>query len=170
MFDLGWSKLLIIAVLAIVVVGPKELPGLMRTIGKFLGHIKRQADEFRGQLRDAMKDTEFEQIGKDVADIRRSAEESVRDIGKTIEETTRPLEETASEIDRLGNAPEIVGPEGQTKLDATAAATPEPQAIVAPELASSAAAEPSRPKSAAELASEAAAKSAEKSTPVKAEA
>lgn len=156
MFDLGWSKLLIIAVLAIVVVGPKELPGLMRTIGKFLGHIKRQADEFRGQLRDAMKDTEFEQIGKDVADIRRTAEESVRDIGKSFEATTRPLEETAAEIDRLGNAPEIVGPEGQTRLDA-------------PELGTISAPQPSEPKSAAEIASEAAAKSVEKSPPAKVE-
>jgi sec-independent protein translocase protein TatB len=170
MFDLGWSKLLIIAILAIVVVGPKELPGLMRTIGKFLGHIKRQADEFRGQLRDAMKDTEFEQIGKDVADIRRTAEESVRDIGKTLEETTRPLEETAAEIDRLGNAPEIVGPEGQTNAEQTASALPEPHTIVAPELATAMSVEPGLAKSAAEIASEAAAKSAEKSMPAKAEA
>lgn len=169
MFDLGWSKLLIIAILAIVVVGPKELPGLMRTIGRFLGHIKRQADEFRGQLRDAMKDTEFEQIGKDVADIRRTAEESVRDIGKTFEETTRPLEETAAEIDRLGNAPEIVGPEGQTRQEPSTA-LPEPHAIVAPELASAPSIEPAAPKTAAEIASEAAAKSIENSQPVKAEA
>ena len=124
MFDLGWSKLLIIAILAIVVVGPKELPGLMRTIGKFIGQIKRQADEFRAQLRDAMKDTEIEQITRDVADIKRSATDSVRDIGRSIEDSTKPLEQAAADIERLGNAPEIVGPEGQTRADPTSTTAP----------------------------------------------
>ena len=82
MFDLGWSKLIIIAMLAIVVVGPKDLPALLRTIGKFVGQIRRQADEFRRQFDDAMRDTELDQIRKDVEDIKSSTESTVRDIGR----------------------------------------------------------------------------------------
>ena len=76
MFDLGWSKLIIIAMLAIVVVGPKDLPALLRAIGKFVGQIRRQADEFRRQFDEAMKDTELDQIRKDVEDIKRTATEN----------------------------------------------------------------------------------------------
>jgi sec-independent protein translocase protein TatB len=102
-FDLGWSKLIIIAMLAIVVVGPKDLPALLRAIGKFVGQIRRQADEFRRQFDEAMKDTELDQIRKDVEDIKRTATESVRDIERSAEESVKPLETAASEITHLGN-------------------------------------------------------------------
>jgi sec-independent protein translocase protein TatB len=102
-FDLGWSKLIIIAMLAIVVVGPKDLPALLRTIGKFVGQIRRQADEFRRQFDEAMKDTELDQIRKDVEDIKRTATESVRDIERSAEDSVKPLETAASEITHLGN-------------------------------------------------------------------
>ena len=102
MFDLGWSKLIIIAMLAIVVVGPKDLPALLRTIGKFIGQIRRQADEFRQQFNDAMKDTELDQIRKDVEDIKRSAVDSVRDIEASAAESVKPFETAASDITQMG--------------------------------------------------------------------
>ncbi|MEO0810063.1 MAG: Sec-independent protein translocase protein TatB, partial [Pseudomonadota bacterium] len=43
MLDLGWSELLVIAAVALIVVGPKELPGMLRTIGKFMRVIRQQA-------------------------------------------------------------------------------------------------------------------------------
>lgn len=104
MFDLGWSKLIIIAMLAIVVVGPKDLPALLRTIGKFVGQIRRQADEFRRQFDEAMKDTELDQIRKDVEDIKRTATDSMRDIERSAEDSVKPLETATSEITDLGNA------------------------------------------------------------------
>ncbi len=103
MFDLGWSKLIIIAMLAIVVVGPKDLPALLRTIGKFIGQIRRQADEFRQQFNEAMKDTELDQIRKDVEDIKRTAVDSVRDIETTAAESVRPFETAATDITQLGD-------------------------------------------------------------------
>ncbi len=103
MFDLGWSKLIIIAMLAIVVVGPKDLPALLRTIGKFVGQIRRQADEFRRQFDDAMRDTELDQIRKDVEDIKSSTESTVRDIGRSAGESVKPLETAASDITQMGN-------------------------------------------------------------------
>lgn len=103
MFDLGWSKLIIIAMLAIVVVGPKDLPALLRTIGKFVGQIRRQADEFRRQFDEAMRDTELDQIRKDVEEIKNTAEASVRDIGRSAEDSVKPLEQAASDITHMGN-------------------------------------------------------------------
>lgn len=73
MFDIGWSELLIVGMVALVVVGPKELPALMRTIGSFINKVKATASDFQSQFKDAVEDgdfaklrTEMEDIGKDL--------------------------------------------------------------------------------------------------------
>ena len=53
MFDIGWSELLVIGVVAIIVVGPKELPRLMRTFGHYLGKVRHMAADFQRQFEDA---------------------------------------------------------------------------------------------------------------------
>ena len=53
MFDIGWSELLVIAVVAIVVIGPKELPRLMRTFGHYTGRLRRAAADFQRQFEEA---------------------------------------------------------------------------------------------------------------------
>jgi len=70
MLDIGWMELLVIGVVALLVVGPKELPALLRTIGRFIAMAKRQADEFRAQFDDAIRETEFEDIRREMNDIR----------------------------------------------------------------------------------------------------
>ena len=47
MFDIGWSELLVIAVVALIAIGPKELPGVLRTIGQWMGKARRMAANFR---------------------------------------------------------------------------------------------------------------------------
>ena len=86
MFDLGWSKVLILAVVAIVVVGPKELPALLRAVGQFIAQLRRHAAEFRAQFDEAMKSTEFDQIRKDVEAIKSDAQASLRGIERSIEQ------------------------------------------------------------------------------------
>ncbi|MEL6297631.1 MAG: Sec-independent protein translocase protein TatB [Pseudomonadota bacterium] len=80
MLDIGWSELLVIGVIALLVVGPKELPGLLRTLGKYIGMIRRQANEFRQHFDDVLKETELEDLKKDVQDIRDQATASMRDV------------------------------------------------------------------------------------------
>lgn len=65
MFDLTSSKLLILAIVALIVVGPKDLPILLRTVGKYLGVVRRQAAEFRAQLDEAMREAELDQVKKE---------------------------------------------------------------------------------------------------------
>lgn len=62
MFDIGWSELLVIAVVAIVVVGPKDLPRLMRTFGHYAGKLRRMATDFQTQFEQAMSDAELEEM------------------------------------------------------------------------------------------------------------
>ncbi|MEO1793174.1 MAG: Sec-independent protein translocase protein TatB [Pseudomonadota bacterium] len=80
MLDIGWTELLVIGVVALLVVGPKELPGLLRTIGRYVGMIKRQAGEFRAQFDEAIKDTELDELKRDVESIRDDARATLRDV------------------------------------------------------------------------------------------
>jgi sec-independent protein translocase protein TatB len=70
MFDIGWSELLVIAVVAIVVVGPKDLPRLMRTFGHYAGKLRRAAADFQRQFEDAMRETEMEEVKKAIESVR----------------------------------------------------------------------------------------------------
>ena len=79
MFDITSSKLIILGIVALLVVGPKELPALLRTIGKYVGMIRRQAAEFRSQFDEAMRESEIADIKKDVENLGRDAENAIRD-------------------------------------------------------------------------------------------
>jgi len=73
MFDIDSGKLLIIAIVALVVIGPKELPGVMRQVGLALAKVRRMASEFQGQFMEAMRESELEELKKDVQKISDSA-------------------------------------------------------------------------------------------------
>jgi sec-independent protein translocase protein TatB len=67
MFDIDGGKLLIIGIVALVVIGPKELPGVMRQVGQAIARLRRMAAEFQGQFMDAMRESELEELRKDVS-------------------------------------------------------------------------------------------------------
>src|SRR5262249_56695458 len=69
MFDIGWSELLVIGVVAIIVVGPKELPRLMRTFGHYLGKVRHMAADFQRQFEDAVRDSEIDEVRKAMQDF-----------------------------------------------------------------------------------------------------
>ncbi len=69
MFD-SWGELLIIAVVALVVVGPKELPQLLRTLGQWVGKARRMAGEFQSQVNEAIREAELDDVKKSVDDLR----------------------------------------------------------------------------------------------------
>ena len=78
MFDIGWSELLVIAIVAIVVVGPKELPRVLRTFGNYAGRLKRTAAEFRRQFDEAMLESELEDARKSFERAAREAEAKLK--------------------------------------------------------------------------------------------
>src|SRR5499427_3354871 len=85
MFDLTSSKLLILGIVALLVIGPKDLPALLRTIGKYVGIIKRQAAEFRAQFDEAMRESELAELRKSVESIQQEAETAVQDAQSSVE-------------------------------------------------------------------------------------
>lgn len=66
-FGIGTSELLIVAIVALLVVGPKDLPKLLRSIGHFTTKIRGMAREFQGHLNEAMKETGVDEVRKEVS-------------------------------------------------------------------------------------------------------
>ncbi|WP_136657168.1 Sec-independent protein translocase protein TatB [Nitratireductor sp. XY-223] len=92
MLDLGWPELLVVALVLIIVVGPKDLPGMLRTFGRTTRKLRSMAGEFRSQFDEALKEAELEDV-KNVLDeakqlnpknILKEAIDPIRDAGKEI--------------------------------------------------------------------------------------
>ncbi|WP_105984692.1 MULTISPECIES: Sec-independent protein translocase protein TatB [unclassified Brucella] len=77
MFDIAWSELLIIAIVMIVVVGPKDLPKMLRAFGKATARMRTTANEFRHQFNEALKEAELEDV-KTIIDEARSLDPRTR--------------------------------------------------------------------------------------------
>ena len=108
MFDITSSKLLILAIVALIVVGPKDLPLLLRTVGKYLGIVRRHAADFRAQLDEAMREAEFDDIKKEFDNFGREMHASIEDsaAGQRTKEIMQGKVDDAAE----GPAPQLGSP------------------------------------------------------------
>src|SRR3954466_8774156 len=91
--EIGASELLIIAVVALIVVGPKDLPVLLRKLGQFLSKLRGMASEFRASFDEMARQSELDDLRKEVEAMRRG---QLADIDATHHEMTQ----TVSEIER----------------------------------------------------------------------
>ncbi|AZO00094.1 twin-arginine translocase subunit TatB [Mesorhizobium sp. M9A.F.Ca.ET.002.03.1.2] len=70
MFDIGWTEMLVIAIVMIVVVGPKDLPKMLRTFGRTTAKMRGMAADFQKQFNDALKEAELDDVKKSVDSLR----------------------------------------------------------------------------------------------------
>jgi sec-independent protein translocase protein TatB len=140
MFDISWTEFLLIGIVALIVIGPKELPGVMRTMGQWTRKVRGMAAEFQGQFQEAMREAEMADLKKQVDDMAhdltsidplKSVREDVEGVGKEIEKSLadepKGIEpEAAPSADEV--ATQIAGPsaEDSTTPRAEAAAMPAP--------------------------------------------
>lgn len=89
MFDLSWGKMLIIGVMALVLIPPKDLPATLRALGQMVGKLKRMAGEFRAQFDDAMREADIASVKKEF--------ESMGDTASSVS-TFNPIESIRNEI------------------------------------------------------------------------
>src|SRR5476651_545307 len=73
MFDIGWSEFLVIAVVALIAIGPKELPGVLRMVGQWMAKARKMAGEFQGQFQEAMREAEMADLKKTFDDVKDAA-------------------------------------------------------------------------------------------------
>jgi sec-independent protein translocase protein TatB len=73
MFDIGWSEFVVIAVVALIAIGPKELPGVLRMVGQWMGKARKMAAEFQGQFQEAMREAEMADLKKSFDEVREAA-------------------------------------------------------------------------------------------------
>jgi len=70
MFDIAWSELLLIAVVALIFIGPKELPALLNNLGRAAAKLRRSADEFRRHFEESMREAGYEDLHKNIDNLR----------------------------------------------------------------------------------------------------
>jgi len=86
MLDLGWSELLIIGVVALIVVGPKDLPKMLRTLGQYAGRAKGIARDFQRSMDDAARQADIEElrdVKKGLDDMRDAQHKMQRDMSQS---------------------------------------------------------------------------------------
>jgi len=98
MFDISWGKLVIIGVVALLVIGPKELPAVLRQLGQAMAKIRRMAAEFQGQFNEAMREAEM-------ADLKKQFDDTTSSIKSTFDTTDIKNELEKMIQDPVGTAP-----------------------------------------------------------------
>src|ERR1700692_2141986 len=73
MFDIGWSEFVVIAVVALIAIGPKELPGVLRMVGQWMAKARKMATEFQGQFQEAMREAEMADLKKSFDEVKEAA-------------------------------------------------------------------------------------------------
>jgi len=95
----GFTEFMLIAVVALVVVGPKDLPMMMRRLGQFVAKGKAMANEFRAAFDDIARQTELEELRKEIEDLKRdnalteatqALKDTERDINRSVMKDTKP--------------------------------------------------------------------------------
>lgn len=81
MLEVGYSEILVIAIVLIVVVGPKDLPKMLRAFGKAMTRFRQVSSDFRRQFDDALREAELDEVRKTIADVRKlDPRQQVRDV------------------------------------------------------------------------------------------
>ncbi len=90
MFDIGWGELLVIGVVALIAIGPKELPSALRALGQWMHKVRRMAGEFQNQFHEAMREAELADLKKEVDEMASTATKFT---------SIEPLDQTRKEVE-----------------------------------------------------------------------
>lgn len=86
MFDLAWSEIALILLVALVVIGPKELPNAVRGIADFIRKARRMAGEFQVHVDEMMRETKLDEVKKQIDEVRTGIYDMKRDVERQIDE------------------------------------------------------------------------------------
>lgn len=100
MFNFGWGEIVLIGMVALIAIGPKELPTVLRSVGQMMAKVRRMASEFQGQFQEALREAE-------IADLKKQAEDLTSSVKDKVTDFTRidPLAETRNDIEKAFDEP-----------------------------------------------------------------
>jgi sec-independent protein translocase protein TatB len=98
MFDIGWGELVVIGVVTLIVIGPKELPGLLRTLGQGMAKLRAMASDFQSQFNDAMREVELEDLRKEAEKLTDLASAVTNPIAKIGDDLQKAIDEPVETI------------------------------------------------------------------------
>lgn len=139
MFDLGWTELLVIGIVALIVVGPKDLPGLFRTVGRFVGKAKGMAREFSRAMEDAADDAGVKDISTSIKAAANPAQFGLDKVKEATKDVTDgltqwdPTKDESLDEDRAAVAKKIHEATAKREADRQAAEAEAAQATQAAE-------------------------------------
>lgn len=179
MLDIGWSELLVIAVVMIVVVGPKDLPKMLRAFGKATGKLRATANEFRTHFDEAMREAELDEVKKTIDGVKQyDPRKTVTDIFEPVRSagddlraslnnaSSKPEETPAVPMDSPLDLSEIKEEEAKAATPAAQPVAAKPSAAVAEPAAAEPVKKAAKPR-ASKAAADTAAKPAAKKAPAK---
>jgi sec-independent protein translocase protein TatB len=138
MFDIGWSELLLIGIVALIVVGPKDLPGMFRALGKFTAKARRMARDFQRAMEEAADDSGVREAAKDLQGLtnpRKMGLDKLKDAADKFDKWD-PGKSAAA---RMSAAQRPAGtPKTETPEPAAAAASDAAPEVAAPDVAAAA--------------------------------
>jgi len=120
MFDLfSWSHILILLTVALVVVGPKDLPRLMHMAGKWVGKARNMASEFRRSFDEMARQTELDELRKEIEELKKS---------NPVSDVTREMDDLNSTVDSALAVTDVpVTPGAEAAADSAVDIGPEPR-------------------------------------------
>lgn len=137
MFDIGWTELLVIAVVLIVVVGPKDLPPMLRAFGKMTQRARKVAGEFRAQFDEALREADLDDVRQTISDAQRlNPANSLREAMNPLRQMGNDIKadlQKATAIENKTEAPPVTVPAPSMSLPETPpVVAPAPEAAPAP--------------------------------------
>jgi len=123
MFDIGFSELVVIALVALVVIGPERLPRVARTVGALLGRAQRYINDVKADIQREVDMSELSSIRDSFQDAANSMKQSVAEVGQELKATGESLNQTISEAVETKAEPPATEPSAAEEVPAGSAPT-----------------------------------------------
>lgn len=130
MFDIAWSEMMLVGAVALVVIGPKDLPKALRTLGQAVGKVRRMATEFQGQFNDAMREAELDDLKKQVENVGEQVKSATEfdPIGQIRDDFDKPKSDPVSAEQATAKLAELPAPDMPPPVEIPAAPIADPSA------------------------------------------
>jgi sec-independent protein translocase protein TatB len=127
MLDMSWGEVMVIGAVALIVIGPKDLPKALRTVGQMVGKVRRMASEFQGQFNEAMREAELDEVKRQIQGVN----DSVGSLNTNFNPIQTVRDELKNSVESAGTTPtpgvaDAPAPANGSALNAAAAEPVDP--------------------------------------------